>query len=212
MQLPPEFANYFTSACSISLVQMKYPIDFAFKWRSSHRTCLICFPPPDCCNLTRKVPLFFQKSGRSPDGVVVWDYHVIVILRFNYDVKFQICDLDTTLDFPCDASEYWSLAIRPNSFYKEEFYRFFRIIDGEMYLRYFASDRSHMRTADGWLAPPPNYGVISTSKSTHNLPQYMDFPPHSDGSLSLLKQQLDSAPFGVVTTEGVFCNFFGIAT
>ncbi|VDO00218.1 unnamed protein product [Rodentolepis nana] len=163
-------------------------------------------------NHSKKVPLFYQKCGRSPDGVAVWDYHVIVILRFNGDVKFHICDLDTTLDFPCDASAYWSLAIRPNSFYRGEYHRFFRIIDGEMYLRYFASDRSHMRTSDGWMAPPPSYDAISTSESTHNLPQYMDFPPPSDCSVSLLKQQLDSAPFGVVTTESVFCNFFGIGT
>ncbi|KAM3171836.1 hypothetical protein ACTXT7_015788, partial [Hymenolepis weldensis] len=155
-------------------------------------------------NRSKKVPLFFQRNCRSSDGLAVWDYHVIVILRLNLDAQFQVYDLDTTLDFPCDASEYWSLALRPNSLYRREFYRFFRIIDAEMYLQHFSSDRSHMRTADGWLAPPPNYDPISTTESTHSLPRYMEFPPPSDCSVSLSRHQLNSAPFGVVITENAF--------
>jgi hypothetical protein len=43
------------------------------------------------------------------------------------------------------------------------------------YLAHFASDRSHMRAADGngWLSPPPNYPPISTTDATMNLKDYL---------------------------------------
>ena len=79
-----------------------------------------------------------------------------------------------------------------------------------MYLRHFASDRSHMREGNGWLAPPPTYEPISTHESLHSLPNYMNFPNSSECLDSLAYEQLESLPFGAVVTENGFCSFFDV--
>lgn len=41
------------------------------------------------------------------------------------------------------------------------FFRFYRIVHAPMFLRYFASDRRHMKDSDGnWSAQPPPYDPI----------------------------------------------------
>ena len=42
-------------------------------------------------------------------------------------------------------------------------FRQFRVVNAADFLAHFASDRSHMVTADaGWLAEPPSYPPIQT--------------------------------------------------
>jgi len=42
--------------------------------------------------------------------------------------------------------------------------RYFRVIPASVFLQHFASDRRHMKRADGsWIKPPPDYPPISTS-------------------------------------------------
>ncbi|KAH9283057.1 Protein N-terminal glutamine amidohydrolase [Echinococcus granulosus] len=148
-------------------------------------------------NRSKKVPLFFQKSGHPPEGLLVW-----------FDRTFWVYDLDTTLEFPCEVTRYWSKAIRPNSVFGQDFERYFRVVDGSMYLRHFASNRSHMHNVDGWLAPPPTYGAISTPEATHNLPRYIDFPLPTECLDSCVDEQLKLLPFGLVLTENAFYSFF----
>ncbi|VDK33329.1 unnamed protein product [Taenia asiatica] len=190
-----------------------YKLVETMKLRNSSTEVYVVF----ISNQSKKVPLFFQKSGHPPEGLVVWDYHVIAIERLNLGRTFWVYDLDTTLEFPCEVSRYWSKAIRPNSMFGQEFerfaianvnFRYFRVVDGSMYLRHFASDRSHMRSSDGWLAPPPTYEVISTSESTHNLPRYIAFPQPTECLDCCAGEQLELMPFGLVLTENAFCSFF----
>ncbi|KAM7538050.1 hypothetical protein Aperf_G00000069315 [Anoplocephala perfoliata] len=202
MQIPPDQCVYTSQYCEENVYKF---IEHVKRADPSIEVYVVFIS-----NHSKKVALFFQKSGYSPDGVVVWDYHVIAVLRPQSKSRFQVYDLDTTLEFPCDMSRYWALAIRSNSSFKDSYKRFFRVVDGDMFLRHFASDRSHMRTSSGWIAPPPNYEAIATSDSVHSLPQYMDFPPSSDCLDSFSKDQLTSLPFGVVATENAFCAFFGI--
>lgn len=40
-------------------------------------------------------------------------------------------------------------------------FRFFRIIHGPLFIKYFASDRRHMRDSVGnWISEPPSYEAI----------------------------------------------------
>ncbi len=51
-----------------------------------------------------------------------------------------------------------------------EYHRLFRVVPSMDFLSTFASDRRHMRRADGtWMKIPPEYPPISTKESTHNL-------------------------------------------
>jgi hypothetical protein len=41
--------------------------------------------------------------------------------------------------------------------------RYFRVVPASVFLQHFASDRRHMKRADGsWIKPPPDYPPIST--------------------------------------------------
>jgi hypothetical protein len=41
--------------------------------------------------------------------------------------------------------------------------RYFRVIPASVFLQHFASDRRHMKRADGsWIKPPPDYPPITT--------------------------------------------------
>ena len=65
--------------------------------------------------------------------------------------------------------------------------RVYRVVPAAQLLRHFASDRSHMRAADGrWQSPPPPHPcIVAADGDTHTLPHYLDMPP--------LEQALDDA-------------------
>jgi hypothetical protein len=56
----------------------------------------------------------------------------------------------------------------------QEYHRFFRVVPSPVFLATFASDRRHMKKADGtWMKPPPSYPPISTAESVHNLDEFI---------------------------------------
>nr|XP_038040057.1 protein N-terminal glutamine amidohydrolase-like isoform X1 [Anas platyrhynchos] len=113
-------------------------------------------------NERRMVPLWKQKSGHG-DEPVVWDYHVI-LLRVSSGEQNFIYDLDTELPFPCPFDGYSTEAFRLDDSLHPEFHRKIRMIRADLYLETFASDRSHMKDADGkWQKPPPSYPCIETA-------------------------------------------------
>lgn len=54
--------------------------------------------------------------------------------------------------------------------------RWFRVVAAESFLQRFASDRSHMRAADGsWLQPPPAYAcIVAADGCSNTLRHYRD--------------------------------------
>ncbi|XP_021373125.1 protein N-terminal glutamine amidohydrolase-like isoform X2 [Mizuhopecten yessoensis] len=127
-------------------------------------------------NENKQIPLWYQKSSFAPDGVVVWDYHVIFV--YNEGDVSLVYDLDTKLPFPCDFTEYAAKGIRPNKTVKKQYHRKFRVIPGLKFLSTFASDRSHMLDANKqWLSDPPLYPCIQTSDSTNNIQDYISMDP-----------------------------------
>ncbi|XP_039911147.1 protein N-terminal glutamine amidohydrolase isoform X3 [Hirundo rustica] len=112
------------------------------------------------CNF--QIPLWKQKSGHG-DEPVVWDYHVILLHVSGGEQNF-IYDLDTVLPFPCPFDVYSVEAFRLDDSLRPEFHRKIRMIRADLYLKTFASDRSHMKDADGkWQKPPPPYPCIETT-------------------------------------------------
>ncbi|CAG11652.1 unnamed protein product [Tetraodon nigroviridis] len=121
-------------------------------------------------NASRMVPLWRQRSGYG-DQPVVWDYHVI-LLQVGLDSDPQVYDLDSDLSFPCSMELYASQALRSDRSLRPAYHRRFRVIPADSFLLNFASDRSHMRNADGsWKMPPPPYPPIHTAAAqTQRLP------------------------------------------
>lgn len=139
------------------------------------------FPLEECyavfiSNDKRMVPLWRQCAAHG-DNPVIWDYHVIFLHAPVGDQSF-IYDLDTTLPFPCPFSTYIVETFKSDALLHPDFRRKVRVIRIDVYLRTFASDRSHMKDASGrWTKPPPPYPCIETSDSKMNLDDFISMNP-----------------------------------
>uniref|UniRef100_A0A8C3SC54 Protein N-terminal glutamine amidohydrolase n=1 Tax=Chelydra serpentina TaxID=8475 RepID=A0A8C3SC54_CHESE len=103
------------------------------------------------------------------------DYHVILLHVSSGDQNF-IYDLDTVLPFPCPFDTYIEEAFKSDDILLPGFRRKIRLIRADLYLKTFASDRSHMKDANGhWQKPPPSYPCIETSVFTRR--KYMSSDP-----------------------------------
>lgn len=128
-------------------------------------------------NENKHIPLWHQKASHRADGITLWDYHVICIQRRKEGKAVDLVwDLDSSLSFPSTLSSYVSESIRPSFELFSEFQRVFRIVHAPVFLRYFASDRRHMKDSQGnWISPPPEYQVLVAEDGTmHNLNQYIN--------------------------------------
>lgn len=123
-------------------------------------------------NDVKQVPLWCQKASK---GFVLWDYHVIMIIKQDDQQQSLVYDLDTTLTFPCSFQQYLNDGIRSESEFIEKFKRKFRVIGAKEFLATFASDRRHMLMPSGsdYQQPPPTYPPIKTSMSDHNLDTFI---------------------------------------
>ncbi|TFK27395.1 hypothetical protein FA15DRAFT_666479 [Coprinopsis marcescibilis] len=134
-------------------------------------------------NADQQVALFTQKSARKEELPVIWDYHVILILkpreveedeglhgRNNEEADDPprmtwLYDFDTRLPVPCPWEEYLKLTFPEDIL--PEYESCFRVVDAQEYLDSFASDRSHMIRESAkkqdvvmYSSPPPTYEPI----------------------------------------------------
>lgn len=133
-------------------------------------------------NDNKTVALWRQKARKE---IVVWDYHVILVLRprlatcssDNEDCPVNtakheawIYDFDTRLAVPSSAGSYMADTF-PYLFQTEfelndQHESLFRVIEANVFLDHFASDRSHMilrKDVEGriiYSSPPPTYPPI----------------------------------------------------
>ncbi|CAA7265438.1 unnamed protein product [Cyclocybe aegerita] len=139
-------------------------------------------------NANQSVALWSQKAARARGNAVIWDYHVILLLRPRQQddgslasrpgkLRSWVYDFDTTLPIPCPWEDYLD-----STFFRgitPEYESQFRVVPGPPFLENFASDRSHMvvhpegniqakdsETAEGvmeepiYYHPPPDYPAI----------------------------------------------------
>ncbi|CAG8735245.1 10916_t:CDS:2, partial [Acaulospora morrowiae] len=130
------------------------------------------------------------------------DYHVILLLKENDPItnakKMWVYDLDTTLPFPCDIETYAYEALIPVAV--PQYQRKYRVVPSEVFLKVFASDRSHMKKPDGtWISDPPNYSPISSPESAMNLHEFLS-----------MTENLKSEEYGEVLDEKDFLKFCNV--
>jgi len=119
-------------------------------------------------NRGHTVALWHQRAAEVAGEPVIWDYHVIVVSRDPSVAR--IWDLDTTLGFPMPAPAYLDQTFRGGV--RAALVPSFRVIEAADYRREFASDRGHMRDADGgWQQPPPPWPPIGRG---HTLDALLD--------------------------------------
>ena len=131
--------------------------------------------------------LWFQSCSKHDALPVYWDYHVILLVR---DGIWQVWDLDTTLEFPVNASTYFPKTFRgPDEDFKNENVQF-RSIDAQEYIENFSSDRTHMKLPSGeWAAPPPTWPAIVKSERS-NLMTWLDIESDGPGEILTLEQMI----------------------
>ncbi|KAJ7172626.1 N-terminal glutamine amidase-domain-containing protein [Mycena filopes] len=114
-------------------------------------------------NQHKTVALWNQKLN---DSVVVWDYHVVLLLRSQ--TQRWIYDFDTALPFPCPLRDYLHHTFKKDV--PERYRSLFRIVPGSTFVEHFASDRSHMLIDAGpekrYRSPPPPYPAICGRAAT----------------------------------------------
>lgn len=105
-----------------------------------------------------------------------------------------VWDLDTELGFPVGLENYLRETFGAAGELEADIAPSFRVIPAADYMSGFASDRSHMRRADGsWLAPPPPW------------------PPIDGGASETFDQLMDVAAAGmgpVLSREELEARFF----
>ncbi|CAE1291833.1 NTAQ1 [Acanthosepion pharaonis] len=118
------------------------------------------------------VPIWQQKIQKSEDPVV-WDYHVIFLWKNGLNT--YVYDLDSCLPFSCKFEIYLKEAIKQDSLFQPEYYRYFRVVEAATYLRYFASNRKHMLDESGmWKSKPPPYPCIRTEETDDNIQEFIN--------------------------------------
>jgi hypothetical protein len=128
-------------------------------------------PPPSsfsqATHTHTQVALWRQKASRRSDGLVVWDYHVILLEKTTQGGL--IYDLDTTLPYPSSLTSYVKETFAETL---PKYRSFFRVVPADEFLANFSSDRSHMLVAGSttkYLAPPPTYPCIQRNGVATNL-------------------------------------------
>ncbi|KAI0259940.1 N-terminal glutamine amidase-domain-containing protein [Gloeopeniophorella convolvens] len=142
-------------------------------------------------NHTRSVALWNQ---RARDGVVVWDYHVILALQpkppysasgvepqdISRPPTTWIYDFDTRLDLPCLGTDYIFRSFDLSGTIPEQYHSCFRVVTAAVFLDRFASDRSHMMvTAAGSASSLTAHGPLLETVSVPDASEqdYLSPPP-----------------------------------
>jgi hypothetical protein len=98
-------------------------------------------------NTRRQAALAAQKAGRGEEGIVVWDYHVVLAETSD---PARIFDFDSRLGPAADLRVYLD-ATFPQGLYalNPALEPVISVITGNDYVRNLSSDRSHMKSPDG---------------------------------------------------------------
>lgn len=124
-------------------------------------------------------PMLCQRAARSAQEALFWDYHVVLLwqkAKLNY-----LLDFDTCLAFCSPLADYMQQSFLAETRLDPEYVPLFRILSAQDYVQHFKSDRSHMQTPHGWLAPPPPWPPISKNES--NLQQFTHMNDHRYGKV-----------------------------
>jgi protein N-terminal glutamine amidohydrolase len=127
-------------------------------------------------NAQRQVACFSQKRAHQPDEPMVWDYHVVWLEEGASGVT--VWDFDSTLGLVTPAQVYLAKTFRP---VREAFAPMFRVVAKADFVREFASDRSHMKRADGsYQAAPPPWPCIGESEKASTLAEFLRMDVSAD--------------------------------
>lgn len=116
---------------------------------------------------------FWAQRMASPGDAVVWDYHVILVVRG--DKQSCVFDLDSRVELPADFDQYMQATFRATERLSTELRPWFRVVRAEDFLEHFSSDRSHMAQGGSFRAPEPSWPQIQVpGQPPNSLLQFLD--------------------------------------
>jgi hypothetical protein len=116
--------------------------------------------------------LFRHQTVVAADEVVIWDYHVLLIVESE---QVEAWDLDTRLGMPVPLAEYLDATFPSNLPKAIAPQPRLRLVEAPLLLPIFTTDRSHMRQPNGiWLKPPPPWHPPTAPGHPMNLPRLID--------------------------------------
>ena len=146
-------------------------------------------------------PILCQREAEAPHLPLLWDYHVM-LLWHAANAQHYILDFDTTLPFCTPIAQYFQQSFLDENYLKASFVPWFRVMSAQAYATTLQSDRRHMRTAKGWLSPPPAWPPISVT--TSNLRKFTDMSDLEYGQIlsaaALLQRCYDDAGSSTANT------------
>ncbi|WVZ98350.1 hypothetical protein U9M48_043806 [Paspalum notatum var. saurae] len=165
-------------------------------------------PPVDVSSFIH-TPCYWFLSGIRKRAILMMDLSAGIIMRSKGVVDF-VWDLDSDLPFPCPFIQYVSDAIQPLSFGNSIYSRLFRVIHAPVFLRSFASDRSHMKDPKGnWIELPPKYEpIMAEDGTTNNLNEYITMSVEDVADLESMVNDIYCNKHGVLVNETILPKFF----
>ena len=165
-------------------------------------------------NPSKKCAIWQQKSATNQMYPVIWDYHVVLLVKTallevnsnnaleeqsNQTKNFgwRVYDLDSRLPLGVALDDYLNQSFAPPKMantssieISSDFSPCFRLICGKTYAREFNSDRKHMHNIDGsWISPPPVWPPIQGDERL-SLAHLIDMSGGDVLTLSKLKSTL----------------------
>ena len=120
------------------------------------------------------VALWSQRASPRPDGLTLWDYHVVALGRL--DGAWHIVDLDCTAGATITTRAWVNATFPLAGALPQEVEPRFRIVPAAQLVAHFRTDRSHMVEDGNWLAAPPAWAPLHDAS---NLADYLDLTPGS---------------------------------
>ncbi len=129
-------------------------------------------------NAEHSVALWSQRASPRRDGLVLWDYHVVALARV--DDRWCVLDLDSTAGSPIEVAAWLEASFPFAGAVPEDVEPMFRVVPAAELFSTFRTDRSHMRSEDGWLVEPPHWPPLSDDS---NLSDYLDVAQPAPGEV-----------------------------
>ena len=150
-------------------------------------------------NFNRRCATWYQRASGDPQVPVVWDYHVVLLVKEERlkDKQWLVYDFDSYLPFGVELDDYLRCSFMPDLEDSvmmrqslSEFSPYFKLICANDYKKKFSSKRRHMLKDDGsYNAPPPPWPLITASKGL-SLAQLTDMSCSEVCTLDTLKSML----------------------
>ena len=146
------------------------------------RVVLIITNPTRTC-------LLWQQCAAVLGQPVVWDYHVVLVVRSVPGQAWQVYDFDTRLAFPSTLDTWLGETFPGCDQWLPDLLPHFRVVPAADFRDRLVSDRGHMKTAGGWRQPPPPWPCIGTGPS--NLQRFLDFDDAFIGECLWMEEVLE---------------------